>query len=219
MTAYTGSIPEEAHTYNVVGNANEFGVIIAGHLGVQRGRRPWHGCHNGLRLAHMDDASTLAHSTRSHRHHGHAGAGARLRLDGESFAIADGDEVWLLEMGAGRHGRGAVGGNESSRRTDRIDRQPARIRTFPRDDPDNACTVPTSSRSHASSTCTHPPPELDFSFSDVYDPLTFSGARHGESRVWSVFQAATGGAVQQFAPYARHRPAQRMPLFVQPAQS
>ena len=28
---------------------------------------------------------------------------------------------------------------------------------------------------------------VPFSFSDVYDPLTFSGARSGEARVWSFF--------------------------------
>ena len=38
--------------------------------------------------------------------------------------------------------------------------------------------------------------DADFSFSDVYDPVAFSGARVGEARVWALFMAMTNGAAE-----------------------
>jgi len=67
-------------------------------------------------------------------------------------------------------------------------------------------------------------PEQDddsgFSFSDVYDPVTFSGARFSEARVWSVFSeiADPDGSFRiEYQDYASGRNVKkRMPLFVKP---
>ena len=108
---YLGSIPEEAHTYNVVGNANEFGVIIA--ETTFGGLKEVDGHGTGAIMDYGSLVWTTLQRSRTAREaiatmdtlvqaHGYAS-------DGESFAIADGDEVWLLEMvSKGRHGRGAV---------------------------------------------------------------------------------------------------------------
>ena len=121
--------------------------------------------------------------------------------DGESFSIADGDEVWLLEMiGKGVYGVGAVW--VAVRVPDGMigsTANQARIRTFPRDDPDN-CRYSPDVVAFARRVGLYPPsaPDEAFSFSDVYDPVTFSGARHGEARVWAIFQHATGGALAAY---------------------
>jgi dipeptidase len=57
-----------------------------------------------------------------------------------------------------------------------------------------------------------------FSFSDVYDPVTFSGARVCEARVWSFFSAVMGAAWSaQYLSYAQGVDlTNRMPLWVKP---
>lgn len=107
---------------------------------------------------------------------------------GESFSIADKDEVWVLEMiGKGDFEKGTVwvalrvpDGHITGHSNQ------ARIPQFPRNDSDN---------------CLYSPDVVDFavkhglyngtnsemSFSDVYCPLSFSGARLGNARTWSNF--------------------------------
>ena len=56
-----------------------------------------------------------------------------------------------------------------------------------------------------------------FAFSDVYDPLTFSGARSGEARVWSFFSKVTSlpNFAAEYLPYASGQQlARRMPFSV-----
>jgi dipeptidase len=59
-----------------------------------------------------------------------------------------------------------------------------------------------------------------FSFSDVYDPVTFGSARFSEARVWSIFSqiADSDGSFQiEFQDYVTGRNLKkRMPLFVEP---
>ena len=82
----------------------------------------------------------------------------------------------------------------------------ARTRTFALDDPDNvryAKDVVT----FAQSLNLYPAdgkPE-DFSFSDVYDPVTFGGARLAEARVWNIFHLVTDGGMGDYLDYAQGR--------------
>lgn len=59
-----------------------------------------------------------------------------------------------------------------------------------------------------------------FSFSDVFDPVGFSGARFSDARVWSMFSqvADEKGSFQiQYQDYASGKNVtNRMPLFVKP---
>ncbi|MCX7879168.1 MAG: C69 family dipeptidase [Ignavibacteria bacterium] len=110
---------------------------------------------------------------------------------GESFSIADPNEVWIMEMiGKGVGNKGAVW--VALRIPDGYicaHANKARIREFPLNDPQN---------------CMYAPDVIDFaikkgyyklndgpfSFSDVYDPPTPASLMFCEGRVWSIFRRA-----------------------------
>lgn len=57
----------------------------------------------------------------------------------------------------------------------------------------------------------------DFSFSDTYCPLTFSGMRGCEARVWAGFMKANPAEAASYEDYARgENPSRRMPLWIKP---
>lgn len=97
----------------------------------------------------------------------------------------------------------------------------ARIQTFPLDDPEN-CVYAPDTISFARKIGLYPESarDEDFSFSDIYDPVTFSGARFCDARVWSVFSDVMGQEwSDQYLTYAQgYNLTNRMPLFVQPAR-
>jgi dipeptidase len=198
---FLGTIPEVAHTYNVVGNSNEHGLVIGE---TTFGGLPELG--GGGTGAIMDYGSLIwvtlqraktareAISTMDAlvQAHGYAS-------EGESFSIADGDEVWLMEMiGKGKE-RGAVWvamrvpeGHIGSTANQ------ARVRTFPMDDEEN-CRYAKDVVSFAQAKGLYPPsaPANKFSFSDTFDPPNFHGVRLGEARVFHIFQPASGGAFSE----------------------
>lgn len=220
---YLGSIPEAPRTYNVVGNVNEHGLIIAETTFGGLQELDGHGTgaimdYASLIWVTLQRARTareaIALMDKLVQQYGYAS-------DGESFSVADGDEVWLLEMiGKGSYETGALW--VAMRVPEGLisaTANQARIRTFPRDDPDN-CLYSADLVSFAQRIGLYPPsaPPEDFSFSDVFDPLTFSGARHGEARVWTLFMSVTDGAVSSHASYAAGADlTNRMPLFVRPS--
>ncbi len=95
----------------------------------------------------------------------------------------------------------------------------ARITTFPLDDPENCLYAP-DTVSFAQKIGLYPQggSAESFSFSDVYDPMTFGGGRFCEARVWSVFGSVMGAEwAAQYLDYAQGRNlTNRMPLFVKP---
>lgn len=214
---YIGSIPEASHTYNVVGNANEHGLII--------GETTFGG------LPHLDSKGsgimdygsliwvTLQRATTAReaislmdelcQKYGYAS-------DGESFSIADGDEVWLMELIGKGKTKGAVW---VARRVPEgyigSTANQARIQTFPLNDPEN-CLYAKDVVTFAQEQGLYPKdgkPEA-FSFSDIYDKPLFAGVRLGEARVWNIFQPASGGAFSEYLDYAKgYNLTNRMPLF------
>lgn len=59
--------------------------------------------------------------------------------------------------------------------------------------------------------------DANFSFSDVYDPVTFGGARFCEARVWTFFNHITTG-MEKYVDYAEGKNLKnRMPLWVKPS--
>ena len=115
--------------------------------------------------------------------------------EGESFSIADGKEAWIMEIiGKGDGEKGAVWvaqrvpeGAVCSHANQ------ARITTFALDDPESCLYAPdvidfARSKGYYSKSA----PDASFSFSDTYDPVTFTGARFCEARVWSIFGAVMG---------------------------
>lgn len=142
---------------------------------------------------------------------------------GESFSIADANEIWIMELiGKGRHGKGAVWvarripeGYVSGHANQ------ARITTFPLNDSDNCLYSPdVISFARDIGLYSSDSPDESFSFSDIYDPVTFDGARFCEARVWSFFSAVMGEEwSNQYLDYASGTNlTNRMPLWVKPSQ-
>jgi len=219
---YLGEIPEVEHTYNVVGNMNEFGLVI--------GETTYGGISS---LQSQSDALidygsliwiTLQRSKTAKE--------AILLIDelmstygyaseGESFSIADDNEAWIMEIiGKGEYELGAVW---VARKVPAgyvcAHANQARITTFPLDDPEN-CLYSSDVITFAKSIGLYPEDssDSDFSFSDVYDPVTFSGARFCDARVWSFYSTLLGDDwSNQYLDYAQgYNLTNRLPLFVKP---
>jgi dipeptidase len=115
---------------------------------------------------------------------------------GESFSVSDSQEAWILEMiGKGKYEKGAVwvarlvpNGYVSGHANQ------ARITTFPFqkknnwNDPKQTVFHSPDVISFAKEHRFYKGKEVDFSFSDVYNPLNFGGARYCDARVWSFFR-------------------------------
>ena len=143
---------------------------------------------------------------------------------GESFSLADHEgEVWIMEViGKGKDFTGAVwvaqrvpDGSVAAHANQ------ARITTFARDDPENflyADDVVDIAIHYGLWDATADP--LQFSFSDVYNPLSFLSARQGEARVWSIFSNLLGSDfADEYLDYAQGIDlSRRMPLYITPAR-
>lgn len=110
---------------------------------------------------------------------------------GESFSIADPNEVWIMDMiGKGPGNTGAVwvarripDGYISAHANQ------ARIRQFPLKDKDN-CLYAEDVISFAREKGYFDGEDKDFSFADAYAPLDFGALRYCEARIWSMFRQA-----------------------------
>lgn len=73
----------------------------------------------------------------------------------------------------------------------------ARIQTFPQNDP-TTCLYAPDLFSFAIEKGLYPAtaPLSDFSFSDIFDPVSFTSARFCEARVWSMFNAVNSNMSQ-----------------------
>jgi len=143
---------------------------------------------------------------------------------GEIFSITDGDELWLLEVfGKGTVELGMVW--VALRVPDgyiTAHANQARITTFlPCDDPDT-CLMSSDAVTFAIDQGYYngEPNDPSFSFSDTYDPVTTSGARFCEARVWYIFSQLAHPDdfdPDQYLDYAQgFNLTNRMPLFVRP---
>ena len=161
---------------------------------------------------------------------------------GESFSIADPNEVWLFEITSkGKDEKGAVW--VARRVPDGYicgHANQARITTFPwekttrqRDskssgksisskhidrifDPAVECVYSDDVASFARRQGLYNGTDADFSFADTYNPLTFSGLRACEARVYAMFNRCADG-MQRYEAYAMgDATAERLPLWVKP---
>lgn len=218
-----GEIPESPITYNVIGNVNEWGLVITestfGGLSelscTKRNGVVDYGSLIWLTLQRSKTArEAIATMNQLVNTYGYGSTG-------ESFSIADQDELWYLELiGKGSHELGAVwvarkvpDGYVTGHANQ------ARITTFPLDDPDNTL-YSADVISFARKVGLYDGSDELFSFSDVYDPVTFSGARMCEARVWSFFTAVLGEewSLQYLDYVTGNNLSNRMPLWVKPAE-
>lgn len=136
------------------------------------------------------------------------------RSSGESFTIADPEEVWVLEMiGKGPDYKGAVW--VAVRIPDNCisaHANQARIRQFPLNDPENCVYSPdviTFARQQGYYNGTN----KDFSFADTYAPLDFMALRACETRVWSFFRKFRTD-MDAYLPYLQGKTFNPLPLYV-----
>ncbi len=223
---YLGKIPETAHTYSVVGNINEYQVAIGettfggrSELSNQSGAIMDYG---SLMYVTLQRAKTAREAievmTQLVENYGYCSSG-------ESFSISDPEEVWILEMiGKGEGQKGAVwvalrvpDGYISGHANQ------ARITSFPKNDPDN-CIYSKDVISFARNRGWYSGSDDDFSFSDVYAPVDFGGARFCDARVWAGFNKVATG-MEKYTEYIKGNityggdnnfPANRLPLWVKP---
>ena len=229
--AYLGEIPESPITYNVVGNTNEHGLVIAettfGGVDILSNSK------NMQKTGKLDYGSliyiTLQRSTTSREaiktmtnlmdNYGYVS-------EGESFSIADRHgEVWIMEViSRGKDKVGAVwvaikipNGMISAHSNQ------ARITTFPRNDTDNCLyasdVISLAKELNLYHTKSDDPEDLMFSFSDVYDPVSFSGARFSEARTWAIFSILSkdNDFEKKYESYALGKNlTNRMPLYIEP---
>lgn len=208
---YLGEIKQALTTYNVVGNMNEHQVAIGettyggrSELGSQPGAVVDYGSLIYITLQRAANArEAIKIMTDLVAEYGYASSG-------ESFSIADKDEVWILEMiGKGEGEKGAVwvalkipDGYVSGHANQ------ARITTFPQsikknaissnemdkiNNPEIECVYAADVVSFARNKGWYTGDDADFSFSDTYAPVDFGGARFCEIRVWTMFNVVAGG--------------------------
>ncbi len=229
-----GEIKQVKETYTVVGNMNEHQLAIGEttyggleELHSQEGAIMDYGSLIYVTLQRAKTAreaiKTMAFLVEEYGYYS----------SGESFSIADKDEVWIMEMiGKGEGEKGAVwvarmipDGYISGHANQ------ARITTFPLNG--NKSSISSENiddiMNPGVTTAYHKDvisfarkkgffegKDKEFSFSDVYAPVTFGGARFCEARVWSMFLQVNED-MEKYEDYAAgHDLDNRMPLWIKP---
>ena len=135
---------------------------------------------------------------------------------GESFSIADPNEVWVMELiGKGPDNKGAVW--VAVRIPDdcvSAHANQARIQQFPLDDPAN-CIYSPDVITFAREKEYFSGEDKDFSFAQAYAPIDFGALRFCEARVWSFFNHVNKD-MAQYVTYAKGETTDPMPLYIKP---
>ena len=213
---YLGQIEQAAQTYSVIGLMNEFQVSIGettyggrSELGKQEGAIMDYGSLMFVALQRSKSArEAIKVITELMAEYGYASSG-------ESFSIMDKDEVWIMELiGKGDGHKGAVwvarlvpDGYICAHANQ------ARITTFPLADGKSSITFDEIDKIFNEDVTTvyatdvitfarekgwYDGKDKDFSFSDVYAPVDFGGARFCEIRVWAMFRQVKDGMDKYF---------------------
>lgn len=215
---YLGSIPEVPETYQVVGLMNEFQLAI--HETTFGGREELVDTagifdYGSLMFVTLQRAKTAREAidvmTKLVEEYGY-------RSEGESFTIADPNEVWIMEM-IGK-GPGCKGANWVAVRIpdDCISghANQSRIRQFPLKDQAN-CLYSKDIIQFAREKGFFSGKDAEFSFSEAYSPADFGAMRFCEARVWSYFNRWGDLDMNQYLDYAKgENPNNPMPLYVRP---
>jgi dipeptidase len=231
---YLGQIKQASQTYNVVGNINEHQVAIAettyggrSELESQAGAIMDYGSLIYVALQRAKSAreaiKIMAELVDEYGYYS----------SGESFSVSDPNEVWIFEMiGKGEGEKGAVwvamripDGYISGHANQ------ARITTFPLAKKNISITSKEFDKifepsveviyshdviSFARAKGFFDGKDQDFSFSDIYAPVEFGGARFCEARVWTVFRKVHND-MDQYLDYAMgHNLKNRIPLWIKP---
>ena len=213
---YLGEIPQVLQTYHVMGNMNEHQLAIG--ETTFTGRRELSDStgimdYGSLIYITLQRAKTAREAitvmTDLVKNHGYYSTG-------ESFSIADPNEVWIMEMiGKGPENKGAVW--VAVRIPDdcvSAHANQARIQQFPLDDPEN-CIYSPDLISFAREKGYYSGDDADFSFAQAYAPLDFGALRFCEARVWSFFNRINKD-MAKYVTYAKGETTDPMPLYIKP---
>lgn len=227
---YMGEIAQAAHTYNVVGNMNEHQLCIA--------ETTFGGREELIDTTAILDYGSLIYITLQRAKTAREAIEVMTTLvqeygfasSGESFSIADPNEVWILEMiGKGVELKKDRKGNWVNKNKGAVwvavrvpddcisaHANQARITTIDFSDKENVLYAP-DVISFAKKQGYFSGAEKDFSFSDVYNPLDFGGIRFCEARVWAFFRKISP-EIDKYISYIKGETKERMPLWIKPQE-
>jgi len=225
---FLGRIPQLSHTFSTVGNMNEHQVAIGETTyGGRRELRDSTGIidYGSLIYITLQRARTAREAIKIM---GELVAEYGYASSGESFSIADPNEVWIMELIGKGNEMVTKRGTTYNKYKGAVwvavkipdgyvcgHANQARIQQFPLDDPEN-CIYSHDVISFAREKGYYEGTDEDFSFSDTYAPITFGGARFCDMRVWSFFKDINDD-MDQYYDYVKGDDLEnRMPLFVKP---
>lgn len=215
---YLGEIPEVQHTYRTIGNMNEHGLVIV--------ESTWGGREELVDTTGIIDYGSLIYITLQRaktaqeaikvmtdlvKEHGYASSG-------ESFTIADSEEVWIMELiGKGNVEKGAVwvavripddciSGHANH----------SRIHKFPLKDKKNCIYSPDVIKFARKQGYFNGKDE-DFSFSLAYAITDASALRGCDARVWSYYNRNADG-MDVYQPWILRGEGEVLPLYVKPTR-
>ena len=241
-----GKIAQVAQTYSGVGNMNEYQVTI--------GETTYGGREELVDTSAVIDYGSLIYIALERSKTAREAIKVMAELvaeygyasEGESFSIADPNEVWILEMiGKGTN----MVTNKKTKITTNSNKgaawvavripdgyvsghaNQARIRQFTLEDMKTSISSknldkinePGIEIVYAADVITfarqkkyYSGEDKDFSFSDTYAPVNFEGARFCEIRVWSMFKEVNP-VMMQYLDYVKgEKLSHRMPLYIKP---
>ena len=243
---FLGEIPQVKHTYSVIGNMNEHQVSI--------GETTYGGREELVDSTANVDYGCLIYTTLQRAKNAREAIKIMGELvsqfgyysEGESFSIADPNEVWILEM----IGKGiTMKTDPKTKKVYNADRgavwvavripdgyvsghaNHARITTFPKENGKNSISSKNLDKifnpeveyvyaydvvDFARKKGYFTGKDEDFSFSDNYAPLDFEGARFCEVRVWSFFKSVNKSMWDYFDYAKGANLTKRMPLYIKP---
>jgi dipeptidase len=214
---YLSKIKQATHTYSVVGLMNEHQVSVG--ETTYGGREELHDPSGLIDYGSLMFLALQRARTAREAINVMTGLVAEYgyNSEGESFSIADPNEVWIMDLiGKGPGGKGAVW--VTRRIPDGYISAHAnhpRIRQFPLNDKENCMYAP-DVISFARSKGYFNGEDKDFSFADAYAPADFGALRFCEARVWSMFRRAAP-SLNIPIDYAKGIPgAEPMPLWIKP---
>ncbi|MDP3451342.1 MAG: C69 family dipeptidase [Bacteroidales bacterium] len=222
---YLGEIPQVERTYSVIGNMNEYQLVI--------GESTWGGVKSQFDPEGILDYGSLIYLALQRSKTAREAIKVITELadkygyasTGESISIADKKEVWFLEI-IGKAPKKVNGVNVNKGAVWVAVRLPdgtisahanqARITKFPLNDPEN-CLYAHDVISHAREQGLFKGDNRDFSFADTYGPAEASTIRGCDARVWSFFNRFANEDMQHYLAYAMGDVSKkRMPLYVTP---
>ena len=225
---FLGRIPQLSHTYSTVGNMNEHQVAIGETTyGGRRELRDSTGIvdYGGLIYITLQRARTAREAIKIM---GELVAEYGYASSGESFSIADPNEVWIMELIGKGNEMVTEGGKTYNKYKGAVwvavkipdgyvsgHANQARIQQFPLDDPEN-CIYASDVISFAREKGYYDGTDEAFSFSDTYAPISFGGARFCDMRVWSFFKDINDDMDQYFDYVKGEDLETRMPLYIKP---